>query len=182
MTKSKSKVTFTYDFEKADSLVAMVAKDGQSLQQKIHNIAVCFLKYWHDNPDQGSVVTEKMNALVDAAGYHKNALGAWIQMMTPMVLSEENKKFYIPANVEKLMGKEFIKCRDTTFWEVKPPAQVKAIDFFEDVAKLVAKAQKRIETPKDGVEDHIDRDLMRAVIDAMEAAKVRRAVEEAVAA
>jgi len=175
-TKTKSKVTHTYDFKDVDTVIGVIVSDGQKLQQKIHNLGVCIFKHWHDNPgDQAvqGVVVEKINSLVLASGYHKSAVGAWVQLMSPLKFSEETKAFYAHVD-DKMMGKAFMSLRDKPFWECKKPAEVKSINLLDDLLKDIEKAKKRLSAPKDGVEDDIDGELLRAVVTAVEAAKARK--------
>lgn len=172
MAKTKSKVTHTYSFADVDTVIGTIIADGMKLQQKIHNIGVCILKHWHDNPKDTSVVVEKINALVAGSGYHKAAVAVWVQTMTPIKFSDENKTFYAHVD-DKMMGKAFMSARDKPFWECKPAPQPKAIDLLGDLMKEIEKAQKRMKTPKDGVEDNIDGELLRDVVSAVERAKAR---------
>ena len=175
MTKVKSKVTHTYTFDQVDSVIAVIVSDGMKLQQKIHNLGVCIFKHWHDHQgdkEVTAVVVEKINALVAGSGYHKSAVAAWVQTMSPIKYSDDNKSFYAHVD-DKMMGKMFMALRDKPFWECKPPAQVKSIDLLGDLMKEVAKAQKRVKEPKEGVEDSIDTVLLRDVVTAIEAGKAR---------
>lgn len=170
--KVKSKVTHTYTFNQVDTILGTIVSDGLKLQQKIHNLGVCIFKHWHDNPKDVAVVTEKVNALVEASGYHKSAVGAWVQLMSPFEYSEETKKFYVHKDAP-FKGKAFMSLRDKPFWECKKPAEVKALNLLDTLVADIAKVQKRIASPKEGVEDDIDRQLLRDVIDAVNSAKAR---------
>lgn len=175
MAKAKSKVTHTYTFDQVDTVIGTIVSDGLKLQQKIHNLGVCIFKHWHDHQgdkDVTAIVLEKVNALVDGSGYHKSAVAAWVQIMTPIKFSKENKNFYCHVD-DKLMGKAFMKLRDKPFWECKPAPQPKSIDLLGDLMKEIEKAKKRIAAPKAGVEDTIDPELLRDVVSAVEAAKAR---------
>lgn len=173
MTKKTKTVTKAYTWEQVDAVIVQIRKDGETLRQKIHNVAVTLMKYWHDNPSKGSVVAEKMNDLADAAGYHARALGVWVQTLSPMKVSEENGKFYVHTD-DKLMGKAFMAMRDKPFWEVSPPSKPKPMDIFAEVQSLIERAQKRMEKPVDG--DVIDVAVIRGLRDL---AQMRPAFEPA---
>lgn len=150
--------TYTYEFDKIDGVIVQIEKDGKTLRQKIHNAAVCIMKHWHDNPSEGAICAEKMTALSGVAGYHAKALGDWIQSSSPMKLSDENKAYYVHVD-DKLMGKAFMHLRDTPFWEVSPPSQPQPMSIFEEIEKLIEKAQRRIKKPVEG--DEINPEVVR---------------------
>lgn len=173
MSKKTKTVTKAYTWEQVDAVIVQIRKDGETLRQKIHNVAVTLMKHWHDNPTSGASVAEKMNALADAAGYHSRALGVWVQTLSPMKVSEENGKFYVHAD-DKLMGKAFTAMRDKPFWEVSPPSKPKPLDIYAEVQALIDRAQKRMEKPVDG--DVIDGAVIRGLRDL---ARTRPAFEPA---
>lgn len=162
--KTKKVRVTAYKFDQVDSLVVGVRKDGQSLKTKIHSVAVCIAKHWHDNPKQGAVCAEKMTALVDAAGYHAKALSKWVQTMTPMQFSDENNMFFVHKDA-KIMGKVFIEARDTPFWDVSPPPAPKAINDMNELRKLRDRMLKRTEDGKGHDDDVIHMDVWRSVTD-----------------
>lgn len=176
----KSAVTHVYKFEDIDAVFVSIQKDEKSLRQKIHNAAVCIMKHWHDNPEDGSLCAQKFDALCEVSAYHAQALSVWIQN-SPMKYSEENGSFYVHVD-DKIMGKNFMMLRDKPFWEFKRPPQIKSVDLFDLISKDVEKVRKRAENPKEGVEDNIDRELLRDLVSSLEAAKTRRELAEANAA
>ena len=182
MAKVKTKVTHTYTFDQVDTVIGVIVADGLKLQQKIHNLGVCIFKHWHDNQgdkDVTAIVVEKVNSLVAASGYHKAAVAAWVQAMSPIKYSNETKVFYCHVE-DKMMGKAFMALRDTPFWECKPPAQPKSLDLLGDLMKEIEKAKKRQAKPLEGVEDAIDGQLLRELVTAVEAAKARAEAAAAV--
>lgn len=173
--KKQKKVRVTaYKFEQVDSLVVGVRKDGESLKTKIHSVAVCIAKHFHDNPKQGAICAEKMTALVEAAGYHAKPLAKWVQTMTPMEYSEENKVFFVHKDA-KLMGKAFIEARDTPFWEVSPPPAPKAINDMDELRKLRDRIMKRTEDGKGHDADVIHLDAWRKVTDILTEVEAKEA-------
>lgn len=141
-TKAKKVRVTNYDFKDVDNLIVKVKKDGETLKVKIHSVAVCILKHWHDNPKDGQLSADKMSMLMEASGYHASALAKWVQLMTPMKLSEETGKLYVHAE-DKLMGKQFIQSRDNPFWTVSPPSKPKPLDDLEELMKLRDRILKR---------------------------------------
>jgi hypothetical protein len=57
------------------------------------------------------------------------------------------------------MGKVFIAARDNPFWKVAPAPKVNPLDLTAEIARLIKKAEKRIDDPVDG--DVIDMAAMK---------------------
>jgi len=152
--KSKSAITKTFTCAQIDGAIVAVAKDAGSLQQKIHNVAVSILKVWHDsNADVEAMqkAFERLNALQSASPYHANAFAVWVGVQLPMAKwSDESKAWYAHSDDAKLMGKVFIAARDNPFWKVAPAPKVNPLDLAAEIARLIKKVEKRIETPVEG--------------------------------
>jgi len=152
--KSKSAITKTFTCAQIDGAIVAVAKDAGSLQQKIHNVAVSILKVWHDsNADVEAMqkAFERLNALQSASPYHANAFAIWVGIQLPMAKwSDESKSWYVHSDDAKLMGKVFIAARDNPFWKVAPAPKVNPLDLAAEIARLIKKVEKRIETPVEG--------------------------------
>jgi len=147
-------ITTTYKCAQIDGAIVAVAKDAGSLQQKIHNVAVSILKVWHDsNADVEAMqkAFERLNALQSASPYHANAFAVWVGVQLPMAKwSDESKAWYAHSDDAKLMGKVFIAARDNPFWKVAPAPKVNPLDLAAEIARLIKKVEKRIETPVEG--------------------------------
>ena len=147
-------ITTTYKCAQIDGAIVAVAKDAGSLQQKIHNVAVSILKVWHDsNADVEAMqkAFERLNALQSASPYHANAFAVWVGVQLPMAKwSDESKSWYAHSDDAKLMGKVFIEARDNPFWKVAPAPKVNPLDLSAEIARLIKKVEKRIETPVEG--------------------------------
>jgi len=147
-------ITTTYKCAQIDGAIVAVAKDAGSLQQKIHNVAVSILKVWHDsNADVEAMqkAFERLNALQSASPYHANAFAVWVGVQLPMAKwSDESKAWYAHSDDAKLMGKVFIEARDNPFWKVAPAPKVNPLDLSAEIARLIKKVEKRIETPVEG--------------------------------
>jgi len=147
-------ITTTYKCAQIDGAIVAVAKDAGSLQQKIHNVAVSILKVWHDsNADVEAMqkAFERLNALQSASPYHANAFAIWVGIQLPMAKwSDESKSWYVHSDDAKLMGKVFIAARDNPFWKVAPAPKVNPLDLAAEIARLIKKVEKRIETPVEG--------------------------------
>ena len=157
--KSSSAITTTYKCAQIDGAIVAVAKDAGSLQQKIHNVAVSILKVWHDaKPVEGVVdvkimqkAFERLNALQSASPYHAKSFAVWVGVQLPMAKwSDESKSWYAHSDDAKLMGKVFIAARDNPFWKVAPAPKVNPLDLNAEIARLIKKVEKRIETPVEG--------------------------------
>ena len=81
------------------------------------------------------------NKLANAAGYHGKALANWISMKLPLAFSDENDKWYVPADA-KVNGDTFKSCRDEPFWEVSPPPSYEPTNFQALLEALLAKNAK----------------------------------------
>jgi len=147
-------ITTTYKCAQIDGAIVAVAKDAGSLQQKIHNVAVSILKVWHDSNADVDVMQkafERLNALQSASPYHANAFAIWVGIQLPMAKwSDESKSWYVHSDDAKLMGKVFIAARDNPFWKVAPAPKVNPLDLAAEIARLIKKVEKRIETPVEG--------------------------------
>ena len=147
-------ITTTYKCAQIDGAIVAVAKDAGSLQQKIHNVAVSILKVWHDsNADVEAMqkAFERLNALQSASPYHANAFAVWVGVQLHMAKwSDESKSWYAHSDDAKLMGKVFIAARDNPFWKVAPAPKVNPLDLAAEIARLIKKVEKRIETPVEG--------------------------------
>ena len=154
MSKVKSSITKTFTCTQIDAAIVAVVKDAGSLQQKIHNIGVSILKLWHDSNGDVAVMQksfDRLNALQAASPYHANAFAVWIATQLPMAKwSDENKSWYAHSDDVKLMGKVFIAARDNPFWKVAPAPKVNPLDLTAEIARLIKKVEKRIETPVEG--------------------------------
>jgi len=165
--KSKSAITKTFTCAQIDGAIVAVAKEAGSLQQKIHNVAVSILKVWHDsNRKNGDYVDvmhksfDRLNALQAASPYHANAFATWVGVQLPMAKwSDESKAWYAHSDDAKLMGKVFIAARDNPFWKVAPAPKVNPLDLTAEIARLIKKAEKRIDAPVEG--DAIDMAAMK---------------------
>jgi hypothetical protein len=161
--KSKSAITKTFTCAQIDGAIVAVAKEAGSLQQKIHNVAVSILKVWHDSNGDVDVMHksfDRLNSLQAASPYHANAFATWVGVQLPMAKwSDESKAWYAHSDDAKLMGKVFIAARDNPFWKVAPAPKVNPLDLSAEIARLIKKAEKRIDDPVDG--DVIDMAAMK---------------------
>jgi len=150
--------TKTFNATQIDNAILDVAKSAGSLQQKIHNIAVSICKVWHDSKgtiEDSKIAFDRLTALQNASPYHANAFSQWVALKLPMAeWSKENKTWYANKDSNKLMGKVFIALRDETFWMVAPAPKVNPMDLNAEIAKLIKKAEKRMDNPVEG--DAID--------------------------
>ena len=167
--EKKAKVRINnYKFADVQKHIKAVARDGESLKTKIHSVAVCILKHHMDNPDQAQASAKAMNDLVNVAGYHAKPLAKWIAEKTPYQFSDETGEFY--AHIEqKVKPTAFVDARDTPFWEVSPPPEVKALSLKAEVNALVGRMQKRLESTASGKgkfhkDDDIPTDMLRKLI------------------
>ena len=141
-------VTKTFKDAEIDAQIVRVGKDATSLQQKIHNVAVSILKVWHDDKDALKAVA-RINALQDASPYHTRAFSVWVGMMLPLQWADENKVWF--GDVDGVLtGKQFMAARDLPFWKASPPPVAKPFIMADELQKILDKAQKRVDDPKDG--------------------------------
>ena len=61
-----------------------------------------------------------------------------------------HKAWYAHSDDAKLMGKVFIAARDNPFWKVAPAPKVNPLDLNAEIARLIKKAEKRMDAPVEG--------------------------------
>lgn len=139
--------------------VVKVQKAAGKLQDHIHKVACSILSIWSmeksDNKDRAQWAAKHLTDLQNASPYHAAAFAKWVAMFCPLQWAEENKVWFAHAKEDtRLMGKVFIAARETPFWKVSPPKEAKPFDMAEEIAKLLAKADKHLKTKVEG--DKID--------------------------
>jgi hypothetical protein len=145
-------VTKMFKDNEIDAGIVKIAKDAETFQQRIHNYAVSILKVWHDEKGvEGAALkaVARINALQDASPYHTRAFSVWVGMMLPLEWADENKVWFGDVN-GVLTGKMFIAARDLPFWKASPPPQAQPFIMADELQRILDKAVKRAEKPKDG--------------------------------
>ena len=89
-----------------DAAILQVEKDGIKLKHKIHNVALSIITAWGKGMIKDQEPADYFNKLANAAGYHGKALANWIGMKLPLAFSDENDKWYVPADA-KVIGDTF---------------------------------------------------------------------------
>ena len=141
-------VTKLFKDDEIDAGIVKIAKDAETFQQRIHNYAVSILKVWHDDKDALKAVG-RINALQDASPYHTRAFSVWVGLMLPLEWSKENKVWYCDKDTI-LKGKPFMAARDLPFWKASPAPQAQPFIMADALQKILDKAQKRVDDPKEG--------------------------------
>jgi hypothetical protein len=145
-------VTKMFKDDEIDAGIVKIAKDAETFQQRIHNYAVSILKVWHDEKDVDGAALKavaRINALQDASPYHTRAFSVWVGMMLPLEWSKENKVWYCDKDTI-LKGKPFMAARDLPFWKASPAPVAQPFIMADELQKILDKAQKRADDPKDG--------------------------------
>ena len=165
MTDKKLKV-HTYKPEQIDAQIDLVARDAKRLKDKIHALGVACLKVLHDSKGDTEVAkqtAERLTKLQNASPYHANAFAHWIAEFTPFHFSEENSSWYVHVKEDnRIMGKVFIKARETPFWELKPASKPSPYNMWEDLQRVVARIEKKSETPGTD-EDVVDVSVLKGL-------------------
>lgn len=162
MTTNKKrgfKVTI-YKVEQLEAATVKVTKDAKSVRDRLHSLLVSVLKHFHDGKLSHDEATVHMNALAVASPYHSKHIGKWIQEMTPWQWSDETNAFFIHKDA-KLMGKAFIAARDLPFFELSKTSGPKPMDIWEEIDRLIAKAEKHVEKPVEN--DVVDLKAVKAL-------------------
>ena len=126
--------------------ILQVKKDGIKLKHKIHNVALSIVTAWGKGMIQGQEPADYFNKLASAAGYHGKALANWVSVKLPLAFSEENGKWYVPADA-KVNGDTFKSCRDEPFWEISPPPKPVPFDAQALLFALLERNQKKAADP-----------------------------------
>lgn len=160
-----------------DNRIRQVSETAQSLQAKIHNVASSICHYWQAGSgakkidddkafEAAELAAERLNHLMEASPYHRQAFAKWIMLKTPLLWSDENKKFYASKAEGKefrMTGKMFTDARDTPFWEVSPPPKANPLDIFSEIDRLIQKAERHAKKPVEG--DVMPGDVVRMLRD-----------------
>ena len=145
-------VTKMFSDDEIDAQIVKVNDAAMTLQQKIHNVGVSVLKVWHDEKGVDGAALKavaRINALQDASPYHTRAFSVWVGMMLPLQWADENKVWF--GDVDGVLsGKQFMAARDLPFWKASPPPKAQPFIMADELQKILDKAQKRADDPKDG--------------------------------
>lgn len=112
----------SYKWETIPGHIVQVEKTAQSLQSKIHSIAVSIMARWASHKGDGAECANRMTNLVKASPYHSKAFADWVSLKTGMMWSEEKEVFYVHKD-QKCSKETLEACKAETFWEVSPPAK-----------------------------------------------------------
>lgn len=141
-----------YTFDKVDHHIALVAKDGVKLQNKIHALAITILSHWALNEGAGPLCAEKINALQVASPYHQKAFADWVGLKTGLQWSKEGQKWF--AHVDQKMKQDRLDAaKAEPFWEVSPakePTPFTDEAVVEILQKILAKQVSRAKRPVEG--------------------------------
>ena len=154
-----------------DKAIAAIVRDAGRLQDKIHNVGASLLLMLSRDTDaetireRSIVVAERMTALQNASPYHAASFAKWVQAFTSFTWAPKTNTWYVDVNTETadllVTGKEALLAKATPFWKVSPPKAPNPLDIFDEVEKLVAKADKRAKDMQEG--DVIDLELVRRI-------------------
>jgi hypothetical protein len=145
--KEPKEVVKFQDYSKdLSAAILQVEKDGIKLKHKIHNVALSIITAWGKGQIKDQEPADYFNKLANAAGYHGKALANWISVKLPLKFSDENDKWYVPADA-KVNGDTFKAARDEPFWEVSPPPKPVPFDAQALLFALLDKNQKKASDP-----------------------------------
>ncbi len=150
-TKKEAFKVTAYSFKDVDKHIGDVQGKAKTLKVKIHSLAVAILKHWHDHQQDGQICADKLTALMNASPYHTRAFSEWCGVMVPMQWSQENKAWFVHKD-DKIMGKQFIACRDTPFWELSPPKEARPFIMAQEIERILKKAEAHSKKPVEGDE------------------------------
>lgn len=148
--------------------VIKVQKAAGKLQDHIHKVACSILSIWSqeksDNKERAAWAAKHLTDLQNASPYHAAAFSKWVAMFCPLQWADEGKVWFAhTAEDTRLMGKVFIAARETPFWKVSPPKEAKPFDMAEEIAKIIAKADRHLKAKVEG--DKIDMEGLRILRD-----------------
>ena len=160
----------SYAFDKIDTHIEAVAKDGEKLKNKIHALAISILSHWANNPEDGLLCAEKMTLLQEASPYHRKSFADWVAFKTGMQWSEESGRWYVHAD-QKIKKAKLDAAKEEPFWEVSPPAKANPLTN-EAILKMLQgvldKQKKHEKNPVEGDEfSYSANEHIRAAIKAL---------------
>lgn len=151
-----------YPVEKLEVATSKLVKDAKSVRDRLHSLATSTFYHWFKGTITGEQAATYMNAIVQASPYHRKAVAKWVNELTPFQWSEEKGEFFAHKN-QKIKESVFLKAKTTPFWEVSPPPEAKPLDLWEEIDRIIDKAQKHVEKPVEG--DVVDMKVMRGLRD-----------------
>lgn len=158
-----TKISLITTDAKIDAMIVSISKRGKSIQKDIHRTACSIIALWHTNGDV-SVAVSKMNALLDAIPSmgRANAFKAWVEAYATFVWDVENSTFAYHPKRTKISLEDAQSACGTPFWEFIKEPEYKPMNLFDDIARLVARADKR---RQDGLKDTdvVDADTIKAL-------------------
>lgn len=163
MTKQDKFKTTIYAVDKLEAATVKLSKDATSVRNRIHSLMTSALYHWFKGTIGAEQAVDYVNAIVEASPYHRKAAAKWVQLLTPFQWSDETKKFFAHKD-SKLKESKFLEARDKPFWEVSPPPEAKPMDIWEEIDRLIQKAEKHKEKPVEG--DIIDFNVVNALREA----------------
>lgn len=162
----------TYKWETVDHHIVMVAKDGESLKNKIHNLAISIMSHWANHPKDGPEAAIKLTALQEASPYHRKAFADWMAVKSGMSWSEEKETWYVQKG-QKCKKDQLDAARNEPFWEVSPPPKANPLTdemILKTLQGILDKQKKHEKNPVDGdAFSKAGNESLRAAIEAWKA-------------
>lgn len=164
MTISIDKLTLANDDAAIDRAIAGIHKKSATLQLDIHKVLVAIAKRWESTGDVRPAV-KHVNTLLakgQLGGMRTNAIKAWVQEFFGFIVVEEGEaKGSFVFGKLKAGALDLVAIVENKWWEFKPEAEYKPMDFDKMLMALLSKAEKRTETATE--QDKVDPALIAAV-------------------
>jgi hypothetical protein len=178
MTKTDKKPSFL-SREQIAALTVSIERRAKTLQADIHKAGASILYHWCDDRKKSAEVQAEtaawaaaaLTAIQAASPYHQVAFGKWVSMFTPLFWDTKTKAWTVTSDGIMIAPKAFIAARDTKFWEVSPPAELKPVNLLDLIEKDMEAAKKRRAAP---AEKHHEKDLVDLELEN----RIRRVISE----
>lgn len=146
---------------------ASIAKRGETVQNDIHRHLYAIAFRWNETGDIRPAV-KRVNALIAAMpkGLRLNAIREWVEVMFGFeyVTGTKEQPEHFKAGSIKGSDLPLDTIANKRWYEFKPEAAYKPINFGDDLAKLLKRAGDRANSTKG---DNVDKRLLDAVAKAV---------------
>lgn len=145
-------MTKFYSVNELDNAIVAIKRDGERLQDKIHNVLLSILKVWGKGECDGRKAAQWFDDVAEGSLVHKKKVIAWIIQFTPAKYATDTKRFFCQPNDKgeypKPNGDNFKLGRENPFFKFKADKPAEPVDLLESLEKLLERNDKRAKSDK----------------------------------